>query len=239
MSARVTMRRVGDLDHATVEVQSQGGPIVVTGKSTQGKAAALHKAAMIAERIANDPVMRAIMPPGTGAAILAIKKLGAAGRVGLPALKSIWHSLHGPGKKRLALALAHDEAPHATDDERAEVGGFFGSLTSAALNPGGFVASKAARMAGKALAKRKRQRKAKAAAQRQADRAQGARDAQRSAPPPGDAPEPDEEPEGDSWEAEQADAQDVGGLEYESEAVHDDIEPDDGDDDDDADSEDA
>ena len=222
MTARVTMHTVGDVDHATIEVESHGGPIKVTGKSTEGKAAALHKAAMIAERIANDPIMRAILPPGTGAAIFAIKKLGAAGRLGLPALRGIWGSLHGPGKKRLALALAHDEAPHATADERAEVGGFFSSAASAALNPGGFLASKAAGMAGKALAKRKRrkqaQERARAAADRERYKAEGAREA-RDAVPADEAPE--DGPDADSWEAEQADA-DVGGLDYEVD--HDDIE---------------
>jgi hypothetical protein len=83
------------------------------------RADALKNAALVAERIANDPVLSALMPPQAMAAIKAAKGLASAAQQGSHVLKSFWHSLHGPGKKRLAKAL-HDEA---VDQERAEVSG--------------------------------------------------------------------------------------------------------------------
>jgi hypothetical protein len=82
------------------------------------RADALKNAALVAERIANDPVLSALMPPQAMAAIKAAKGLASAAQQGSHVLKHFWHSLHGPGKKRLAKAL-HDEA---VEEERAEVG---------------------------------------------------------------------------------------------------------------------
>lgn len=73
-------------------------PIAVKATATSA-AGALAKAAGIAQKLAGNPLLQAIMPPGTGAAVSTIAKLAkskAAGKV----MKVI-----GPGAKRLAKAL--------------------------------------------------------------------------------------------------------------------------------------
>ncbi len=72
------------------------------------KADALMRAATIAQRIADDPVMAALMPPQAQAAISAAKALSAAARQGPKSLKKLWGKIRGPGKKRLAEALARE-----------------------------------------------------------------------------------------------------------------------------------
>jgi hypothetical protein len=81
-----------------VNVQAVGG----------SKAQALMRAATIAQRISDDPVMRAMMPPQAQAAILAAKALSVAARAGAPQLKRLWRKLKGPGKRRLAAALVEE-----------------------------------------------------------------------------------------------------------------------------------
>lgn len=86
------------------------------------RADALAKAALLAERISNDPVMRALMPPQATAAIKAAKGLAAAAKRGKRTLRRVWGRIHGPGKRRLAKAL-HDDRnaiepePASYDDE--------------------------------------------------------------------------------------------------------------------------
>lgn len=82
------------------------------------RADALAKASLIAERIASDPILRAIMPPQAAAAIKAAKGLAAAAKRGPRVLRHFWGRIRGPGKKRLAEAL-HTEAVKA---EAADVG---------------------------------------------------------------------------------------------------------------------
>lgn len=86
------------------------------------RADALANAALVAERIANDPVMQALMPPQALAAIQAAKGLASAAKQGSQVLKGFWHKLHGPGKKRLAKVL-HDEARERESDHRGGGGG--------------------------------------------------------------------------------------------------------------------
>ncbi len=62
--------------------------------------------------------MKALMPPQATAAIAAAKGLAAAAKRGLPTLRHFWSKIHGPGKKRLAEALAKD----APSDEASDVG---------------------------------------------------------------------------------------------------------------------
>lgn len=76
------------------------------------RADALAKAALIAERIASDPILRAIMPPQAAAAIKAAKGLAAAAKRGTRTLRHFWSRIRGPGKRRLAEAL-HAEAAKA------------------------------------------------------------------------------------------------------------------------------
>lgn len=76
----------------------------------EDRADALVRAAALANRIASDPIMRAIMPPQAQAAITAARGLAAAAKVGIPALRSVWGRLRGKGVTRLAAALAKDPA---------------------------------------------------------------------------------------------------------------------------------
>lgn len=89
-----------------VNVQAVGGT----------KAEALMRAATIAQRIAEDPVMRALMPPQARAAIVAAKVLSVAARQGPAHLRRLWRHMKGPGKKRLAAALVEEA-------QKAEVSG--------------------------------------------------------------------------------------------------------------------
>jgi hypothetical protein len=85
------------------------------------KAEALMRAATIAQRISEDPVMAALMPPQATAAIAAAKALSVAAKRGPAALKSLWSRIKGPGKQRLAAAL-HEEATQES--------GYFGKRSS-------------------------------------------------------------------------------------------------------------
>lgn len=69
------------------------------------KADAIAKAAQVAERIASDPVIRALVPPQARAAIAVTKGLASAARRGLPTLRRVWGSL-SPKSKALAKELA-------------------------------------------------------------------------------------------------------------------------------------
>jgi hypothetical protein len=73
------------------------------------RADALAKASLIAEHIAQDPILSALMPPQALVAIKAAKGLSAAAKRGTRTLKRFWGRLRGPGKRRLAAAL-HDDA---------------------------------------------------------------------------------------------------------------------------------
>jgi hypothetical protein len=72
------------------------------------KADALMRAGTIAQRIADDPVMSALIPPQAHTAIAAAKALSVAAKRGPKAIKSLWGKLKGAGKKRLAEALTKE-----------------------------------------------------------------------------------------------------------------------------------
>lgn len=67
---------------------------------------AMSKASLLAERITNDPVLRAILPPQAIMAVQATKQLASAAKQGRRVFKSVWGRLRGKGKKRVAAALA-------------------------------------------------------------------------------------------------------------------------------------
>lgn len=107
--------RRGCVGSLTIPTEVGSLSVAVVGDS---RADALGKAALIAERIATDPVMSALMPPQALAAIKAAKGLAAAAKRGTRVLRSFWGRIHGPGKKRLAEAL-HEEA---AKEEASDVG---------------------------------------------------------------------------------------------------------------------
>lgn len=155
---RVTFRQVGGLEIAEVSFPASGAEGRITcGAVGDTKADALHRASLLAERIASDPVLSALMPPQAKAAIAAAKALGGAAARGLPALRSIWGKLRGKGKKRLAAALVHEAAAEAPPSEVAG----FESLISAAAKFATSDKGKAALRKAKALVRRKRKRKGK------------------------------------------------------------------------------
>jgi len=104
--------RFHDADGYTVgaiDIPHAAGKFTVAAVG-EDRADALNRAAAIANRIASDPIMRAIMPPQAQAAINAARGLAAAAKVGVPALRSLWGKLRGNGVKRLAVALEKDPA---------------------------------------------------------------------------------------------------------------------------------
>lgn len=111
-------------------IPTAGGVITVAGIG-DSKTEALAKAALIAERIATDPVLSAVLPPGTLAAIRVTKGLAAASAQGVRTLHSFWKRLQGPGKQRLANALATD---HGVSD-LGEVGISWKKAALFAVNP--------------------------------------------------------------------------------------------------------
>lgn len=103
-----------------VELPGIAGQATVAGLG-DSRADALARAASVAHRIMEDPVMRALMPPQAKAAIVAARGLAAAAKRGLPVLKGFWRRLKGPGKKRLARALVEEVARRRVADV-ADVG---------------------------------------------------------------------------------------------------------------------
>jgi len=79
-----------------------GKPIRLIAKS-KTKAGALAKAAAVAEKMAKNPLLAAVLPPGTGAAISAVSKLSQSAAAGK--LEKVAKKYVGKGAKRLFKAL--------------------------------------------------------------------------------------------------------------------------------------
>ena len=105
---RVTMSRRDGQYLGAVEFDTYDGPITV-GASGESQADALANAAGLAESIASNPVLQALLPPGTLLAIRSARTLGKAARAGGSALKGALSRLRGPGKRRLGRQLAKEE----------------------------------------------------------------------------------------------------------------------------------
>jgi hypothetical protein len=141
MTTRVRVRRVADnvyvgsltlgCPDAGGVGDSEGDGVITIGAFGDTKADALHKATVIAERIASDPVLQAILPPGTMAAIQATKKLSTAAKRGSRALRGLWRRIRGPGKQRLAKAL-HAEAAKVEGYSDVEVAGLWSGIKKVA-----------------------------------------------------------------------------------------------------------
>jgi len=151
----------------SVEMRTSVPGAVVAAAVGEDMTEALSKAALVAERIASDPVMRALMPPEMEPAIQAAKALAAAARRGPTALRSFMRSLRGPGARRLAATL-HTEVSGSNrgdwilarygdwDRWSDEQLGVLPALLVAKYGPGGY---RAARKAKAAHSMRKRRRK--------------------------------------------------------------------------------
>jgi hypothetical protein len=102
MSVRVS--RINDEVHglcAAVDIPTEGGAIRVVGVG--GFLSGLRDAASIASSIANNPVLSAVLPPGTGAALKAINDVANHPHPAKAAAQ-----FGGPGGKRLAAAIKAD-----------------------------------------------------------------------------------------------------------------------------------
>lgn len=74
----------------------------------------LRGALSIASSIASNPILASVLPPGTGAALNAVSKIGIAHSQGGPvAAKAAAAQFSGPGGARLQKALAENERPSA------------------------------------------------------------------------------------------------------------------------------
>ncbi len=80
-----------------------GSPLRVVAKDRATKAGAIQDAASIASKLASNPILAAMLPPGTGAAVAVTEKLMKA--VGLGNLDQVAKNLVGKGAKRLAKKL--------------------------------------------------------------------------------------------------------------------------------------
>lgn len=111
-----------------IDMRCHGVPGCVSAIAVgETKAEALGKAALLAERIANDPVMSALIPPQATAAIATAKTLAAAARRGPATVRRVWRGLRGRGKRKLAQVL-HTEAVSALETGALETGSLFGKL---------------------------------------------------------------------------------------------------------------
>ncbi len=164
MTARVRIKKHGRGYLGTITVPTYLAGERLGAVTTAGvgwfPADALAAAAHVAERIADDPIVKAIMPPQATAAIAVVKALSQAAQQGPKALQQTYDQVKGPGKARLANALkSSTDAPKAdakpaatataaTDNGKAAAApsGFYGLPSLAdvgAVDPFGLNALKA------------------------------------------------------------------------------------------------
>lgn len=107
----VRIRRGGCGYIGTVEVPSDDGSARLRVVADAGsKAEALARAAAMAEELFKNPLVQAMIPPQAQAAVRSAKLLAGASRGGYKKLRGLWRRLRGPGKKRIAKALAQEQA---------------------------------------------------------------------------------------------------------------------------------
>jgi len=186
MTARVNIKPYRGGYVGSIAAAAPGVPGVVRVSAIgASRADALANAALLAERIASDPVMAAILPPGTANAIKAAKGLAAAAIRGPRTLRRFWGGLRGNGERRLAKAL------HVESSQVAEVGLLPIAVLAAKYGPS------VAKRAHKLYRERKRMR-----ADAKRARAERARASERE-PEPVEPVEPEPvEPEADEGENE-------------------------------------
>lgn len=78
--------------------------VVVRAEGPDGAAALMH-AANLADTLLQDPLLAAVIPPQATMAIAATRHLAEAASAGGGLLRSLWRSIKGPGKRRLAKAI--------------------------------------------------------------------------------------------------------------------------------------
>ena len=136
MTSRIRIRRIGRNYLGTIDVRAPDMDArLVISAAGGSQAVALTKAALLAERIASDPVLSSMLPPQALVAVKAAKMLGKAAQRGLPALRSAWSALRGQGKRRLAAALIREAADNSAPSEVAGFGSFLRTAANVTMNP--------------------------------------------------------------------------------------------------------
>jgi hypothetical protein len=88
---------------AVITLRLPDGKKVTRAHASSSPAKALAGAAVLAAKVAQDPLLAAVMPPGTGAAIKATAMLAKAAHVGK--LGEVMKGLKGDGARRIASKL--------------------------------------------------------------------------------------------------------------------------------------
>jgi hypothetical protein len=197
---KVRFKKTDNACIGSIEIPTMVPGKVVAACVGDDRADALKKASVLAERIATDPVMQALMPPQALPAIRAARALATAAQAGPGPLRSLWGRLRGPGKQRLARAL-HAEAVDLERAERAVEGGnWVPGYWAGQEGPDGIelgfapfaiLAAKYGPVAAKAMVKAYKARKRRKAAAKAKARAQAARERE---PEPEDEQPEDEQP---------------------------------------------
>lgn len=100
MSQRVTwkLRRAGDGFEGEIILPAPVAPVAISTKG-RNKQEAIARAASVAKSIATNPILSAVLPPGTPLAVEAISQLAKS-----PTAQTL-KKFAGPGAKRLVSAL--------------------------------------------------------------------------------------------------------------------------------------
>ena len=107
MTARIRVRRIPPRARGLSEsyaaqlaipvggygVEGDGDAVITVGSVGWSFGSALRKATSIAKHIANDPILRSVLPPQARAAIAAARRLSTAAKFGRRELKAAWASL--------------------------------------------------------------------------------------------------------------------------------------------------
>jgi hypothetical protein len=184
---RYQFRDTADGCIGSISIPLEGCGVLSLAAVGDDRADALGKAALLAERVADDPVMRALMPPQAQASSDAARSLASAAKRGGGPLRRAFSLLRGPGARRLAASLVREAAKRQA--AKSEVGILPFALLAAKYGPG---IAKAAHKAYKARKKRK------AAKRKAATRAREPEPEQEPEQEP--AQEPEQEPDNEATE---------------------------------------
>lgn len=89
---------------AEIHLPSGSGTAVKAAASAAKKATAIAEASAMADRIMQNPLVSAVMPPQAKAAVKALQKIAAV--ADSPQAKAVYRTLTGPGAKRLFRAIS-------------------------------------------------------------------------------------------------------------------------------------
>jgi hypothetical protein len=106
---QVKFRADNDAVVGALHLPTSAGAVVTVAGVGDSRTEALARAALLAERIAQDPVLSAVLPPQVLASIRAAKGIAAGASQGKRALSVLARRLRGP-KQKLARTLARDYA---------------------------------------------------------------------------------------------------------------------------------